>query len=106
MDSPVEYTDTISPVCLAPDCFDESGQSVIAMAYQHNPHKLETKNNDFLEFMRLSTLPMTNCYVKDVDFMLCAYQECGDFCPVSNMIHPKQATPCGRSKFLINYFVL
>ncbi|XP_046457804.1 glucanase inhibitor protein 3-like [Daphnia pulex] len=81
MDSPVEYTDTISPVCLAPDCFDESGQSVIAMAYQHDPHELETKNTDFLKFVRLSMLPMTNCYVKDVEFMLCAYQECGDFCP-------------------------
>lgn len=115
MDSPVEYTDTISPVCLVPDCFDDdSGQSVIAMGWEYSPrpHEIETKNSAFLGLVRLSTLPMTTCLTKDADgnhnedLELCAQKECGDFCRVSNVINPKQAIRCGRRKFFINYFNL
>jgi hypothetical protein len=80
MDSPVEYTDTISPVCLVPDCFDDdSGQSVIAMGWD--------SPNDQLGFMRFSTLPFTTCHAKGLNvgqnLEFCGHKECGDFCPVS-----------------------
>ncbi|XP_046457802.1 clotting factor G beta subunit-like [Daphnia pulex] len=89
MDSPVEYADTISPICLVPDCFDDdSGQSVIAMGWEYSPrpHEIDTKNSAFLGLVRLSTLPMKTCLTKDVDgnhnenLELCAQKECGDFC--------------------------
>ncbi|EFX87197.1 hypothetical protein DAPPUDRAFT_236061 [Daphnia pulex] len=87
MDSPVEYSDTISPVCLVPDCFDDdSGQSVIATGWKYPPHsyELETKLKAFVGFVRLSTLLMEKCYAKDVhgnpDKTLCAQSQCGDFC--------------------------
>ncbi|EFX87191.1 hypothetical protein DAPPUDRAFT_97393 [Daphnia pulex] len=84
MDSPVEYTDTISPVCLVPDCFDDnSGQSLIALGWAIPPDdELKTKNTDFLGFVRLSTLPITKCYTSDVPddqvLHICAH---GDFSP-------------------------
>ncbi|EFX87194.1 hypothetical protein DAPPUDRAFT_97391 [Daphnia pulex] len=89
MDSPVEYTDTISPVCLVPDCFDDdSGQSVIAMGWNYppHPHEIETIHPISLGFMRLSTLPIGKCYDEDVKELfqteaLCAQKTCGDLCP-------------------------
>lgn len=101
----MEYTDTISPICLVPDCLnDESGQSLIAMGwvYSPRPHEIETNNSAFLGLVRLSTLPMKTCITKDVggsyneNLELCAQKQCGDFCRVSNVINPKQAIHCGR----------
>jgi len=96
-----------------PDCLDDgSGQSVIAMGWNYpRRDELKTKSTVFLGLVRFSTLPVTKCYTEDEkevyqDFRLCAQKKCGDFCTVNNVINPNQATPCGRSKCVINYFVL
>ena len=86
MDSPVEYTDTISPVCLVPDCLnDENEQEVTTMGW--GDPKSYGKNSDDLRFAELSTVPRVKCekihgenFVADQ--MLCVYKEGENTCQV------------------------
>ncbi|EFX87196.1 hypothetical protein DAPPUDRAFT_33661, partial [Daphnia pulex] len=79
LSSPVEYTDTISPVCLVPSCLnDDSGQAVIAMGWGDTTDG--GSNSDYLRHAQLSTVPPSKCSRKwgggiDSTRMLCAYKE-------------------------------
>jgi hypothetical protein len=95
----VEYTDTISPVCLVPNCLnDDSGQAVIAMGWGDTTDG--GSNSDYLRHAQLSTVPLSKCSRKwggsiDSTQMLCAFKEGQDTCQVSDAILPEQASSCG-----------
>ncbi|EFX87193.1 hypothetical protein DAPPUDRAFT_312667 [Daphnia pulex] len=84
LSSPVEYTDTISPVCLVPSCLnDESGQAVIAMGWGHTT--AGGSNSDYLRFAQLSTVSDAKCRKSHGRFfngehMFCAFKEGQDTC--------------------------
>lgn len=95
----MEYTDTISPVCLVPNCLnDDSGQAVIAMGWGDTTDG--GKDSDYLRHAELSTVSDAKCRrghgrFFDGEHMFCAFKEGQDTCQVSNVIHPEQATSCG-----------
>jgi hypothetical protein len=86
MDSPVEYTDSISPVCLVPDCLnDENEQEVTAMGW--GTTQSEGGTADYLRFAELSTVPRAKCEKVHgekfmADQMICAYKEGENTCQV------------------------
>jgi hypothetical protein len=87
MDAPVQYTETISPVCLVPDCInDENEQEVTAMGW--GTTKFRGTFSDFLRTAEFTTVPNNKCretYKDLVDNqMLCAYKEGKDTCQVNN----------------------
>jgi hypothetical protein len=79
MDAPVEYTDTISPVCLVPDCLnDDNEQQVTAMGWGNT--EFEGNASDFLRFADFTTVPNDKCRVIHsnlVSSQLCAYSNKG-----------------------------
>lgn len=89
LSSPVEYTDTISPVCLVPECFDDDGnRQAIAMGWGHT--QSGGLNSDYLRHAFLSTVPFSKCQKKygdkiDETKMLCAFKKGQDTCQVSTV---------------------
>ncbi|XP_046643309.1 chymotrypsin-1-like [Daphnia pulicaria] len=84
LSSPVEYTDTISPICLVPNCLnDESGQAVIAMGWGDTTDG--GKDSDYLRHAELSTVSDAKCRrghgrFFDGEHMFCAFKEGQDTC--------------------------
>lgn len=78
MDAPVQYTDTISPVCLVPNCLkDDNEQEVTAMGWGKT--KSGGMNSDFLRYAQLSTVTNAKCqeaHFDDIydDQSVCAYK--------------------------------
>ena len=85
MDSPVEYTDSISPVCLVPNCLnDENEQEVTAMGWGDT--KFNGSASDYLRSAEFTTVPNDKCRETHSDLidsqMLCSYREGKDTCQV------------------------
>jgi hypothetical protein len=85
MDTPVEYTDSISPVCLVPDCLnDENEQEVTAMGW--GTTQSEGVTADYLRTAGFTTVPNDKCRETHSNLvdnqMLCAYKEGKDTCQV------------------------
>ncbi|XP_057380166.1 trypsin-2-like isoform X3 [Daphnia carinata] len=84
LDSPVEYTDAIQPICLSPLCLNTDGMETIAMGWGHVEYKGEAS-----EYLRHAVIPVVSnedCQAtygeKDniIDTMLCAYGGEKDTC--------------------------
>jgi hypothetical protein len=87
LESPVEFTETISPVCLPQKCMDVkfTGRSVTAMGWGL------TKENgtvsDYLRSASFNVISKAKCskhYDDLTDHMFCTYKEGQDTCQVSD----------------------
>jgi hypothetical protein len=86
LDSPVDYTDNVSPICLVPSCFDGDDQTVTAMGWGHL--QSDGENSHVLRHADLTVVNNDQCkeQVNDgglPDSALCAYAEGQDTCQVS-----------------------
>ncbi len=87
LESPVEFTETISPVCLAPKCMNVKfvGRSVMAMGWG------DTKENgtvsNFLRSASFDVISNAKCseHYDLENHMFCAYKEGKDTCQVSDI---------------------
>ena len=86
LESPVEYTKTISPICLPPACF--VGDNTIAIGMGWGNTKSDRKNSEFLRHANLKIVSNVDCqaiFKEDdniVDHMMCAYAHGKDTCQV------------------------
>ncbi|XP_046643306.1 chymotrypsin-1-like isoform X3 [Daphnia pulicaria] len=83
LDSPVDYTDNVSPICLVPSCFDGDDQTVTAMGWGHL--QSDGENSHVLRHADLTVVNNDQCkeQVNDgglPDSALCAYAEGQDTC--------------------------
>ena len=75
----MEYTETISPVCLVPDCLnDDDEQEVTAMGWGKT--KFEGNTSDVLRSAGFTTVPNDKCQESYSEEMIdssqfCAYTE-------------------------------
>ncbi|XP_032782335.2 trypsin-2 isoform X1 [Daphnia magna] len=84
LESPVEYTDTIQPICLSPTCLVTDGMETIGMGWGHT--KYEGKASEYLRHAVIPVVSNEECQAiygkKDniIDTMLCAYGGEQDTC--------------------------
>lgn len=87
LESPVEFTETISPVCLPQKCMDVKfvGRSVTAMGWGDTKEK--GTNSDYLRSASFNVISKAKCsqhYDDLADHMFCTYKEGQDTCQVSD----------------------
>jgi hypothetical protein len=88
LESPVEFTETISPVCLPSKCMDVNfdGRSVTAMGWGHTKEK--GVESDYLRSASLDVIPNKICEKTNdalIDSEFCAYKEGKGTCQVSDI---------------------
>jgi hypothetical protein len=88
LESPVEFTEKISPVCLAPKCMNVKfvGRSVTAMGWGDTEEKGNV--SDFLRSASFNVISKAKCsqhYDDLEDHMFCTYKEGQDTCQVSDV---------------------
>lgn len=86
LDSAVEYTENVSPICLVPKCFNGDKKTVTAMGWGHL--QSDGENSHVLRHADMSVVNNNRCKeeVDDEDLpdsALCAYAEGQDTCQVS-----------------------
>ncbi|EFX87134.1 hypothetical protein DAPPUDRAFT_236105 [Daphnia pulex] len=83
LDSPVRYTDNVSPICLVPECFDGDDQTVTAMGWGHTSDG--GQNSHVLRHADLTVVNNDQCKLdwgdsKLPNSALCAFAKGKDAC--------------------------